>query len=222
MKRICITLPNLYRVDLSLTKTRKRDPKSLAASLGEIRRVRIGSKLSRLGRLIFQHKSVKKVLGANLALAFFASSFINPISKPIDLEETVIPVDEIALVLKTEESIRYPVDEIIITQGYSFYHPAYDLDGLTGDPIYSIKSGYVRAAGFSKVGYGKAILIDHGDETVSLYAHLSEILVEPGEVVTTGDVIGEMGATGRSYGDHLHLEIRVKGKPINPSTFIGE
>jgi murein DD-endopeptidase MepM/ murein hydrolase activator NlpD len=63
-------------------------------------------------------------------------------------------------------------------------------------------------------------LINHGSDITTLYAHLSKIFVEPNQEVTTDTVIGEMGATGHALGDHLHLEIRDTGKPINPLTVL--
>ena len=80
--------------------------------------------------------------------------------------------------------------------------------------------GRVFAINYSRYAYGNAILIYHGSEITSLYAHLSKINVTPNQEVTTDMVIGEMGATGRSFGDHLHLEIRDNGVPINPLTVL--
>jgi len=93
-----------------------------------------------------------------------------------------------------------------------------DFDGVTGDPIHPIMDGRVEAINYSKYAYGNAVLIDHGDNITSLYAHLSKILIKPNQEVTTDTIIGEMGSTGRSSGDHLHLEIRDSGKPFNPLT----
>ena len=64
--------------------------------------------------------------------------------------------------------------------------------------------------------YGNAILINHGSGFLSLYAHLSKILVKKDDIVTNQTVIGKIGATGRAFGDHLHLEIYENGKTINP------
>ncbi len=68
-------------------------------------------------------------------------------------------------------------------------------------------------------GYGKVVVIDHGYGYESLYAHMSKIIVKPGEKVKRGQVIGYVGNTGRSTGPHLHYEIKKNGKPVNPVHF---
>lgn len=132
----------------------------------------------------------------------------------IEAEDTVI--EETTTPLTTKRVVQYPVAEVKITQGYRLFHPGLDLDGVTGDAVRPIKDGRVEAISLSKFAYGNAIILDHGEGTTSLYAHLSKIYVLEGQDVTTNTVIGEMGASGRSSGDHLHLEIRKDGRPINP------
>jgi len=68
-------------------------------------------------------------------------------------------------------------------------------------------------------GYGKVIIIDHGYGYESLYAHMSKMIVKPGENVKRGQVIGYVGNTGRSTGPHLHYEVRKNGKAVNPVHF---
>ena len=94
------------------------------------------------------------------------------------------------------------------------------MDGLTGDPITPIRKGKVLSISRSKFAYGNSIIVDHGEGMTSLYAHLSKIEVVEGQEVDTFDEIGKMGATGRSSGDHLHLEIRDHGVPVNPLTVL--
>jgi len=89
------------------------------------------------------------------------------------------------------------------------------------DPISPIMKGKVTYAGEIFWGYGKHIIIDHGDNITSVYAHLSKIFVYPGQVVNIGDTIGLEGTSGWSTGPHLHLEVRVFGIPVNPRTFLG-
>jgi murein DD-endopeptidase MepM/ murein hydrolase activator NlpD len=90
----------------------------------------------------------------------------------------------------------------------SINHYGIDEAGHLGSPIYATDSGVVVYAGWSNVGYGNMIVIDHGNGWQSLYAHLSEIDVGCGQSVDQGDTIGLMGSTGNSTGPHLHFELR--------------
>jgi len=154
-----------------------------------------------------------------LALMVLASSFV-PTYASYSGDEADYAVVEQKVELNTEHGIQYPVEKVKITQGYRFFHPGIDFDGLTGDPIKPIKGGIVEALQFSKYAYGNAVLIDHGNKVESLYAHLAEIYVKEGQEVTKDTIIGTMGATGRASGDHLHLEVHDHGIPINPLTVL--
>jgi len=107
-----------------------------------------------------------------------------------------------------------------ITQGYRFYHKAIDIANHGGGPILAADAGTVIAAGWDPSGYGRKIVIDHGNGYMTLYAHLSVIQVSVGQRVNRGNVIGQMGSTGRSTGTHLHFEIRRGGVLLNPLTFL--
>ena len=103
-----------------------------------------------------------------------------------------------------------------ITQGYKFYHKGIDIANRGGGAILAADSGVVVGAGWDASGYGNRILVDHGNGTITLYAHLSVLQVVPGQRVNRGDVMGQMGSTGRSTGVHLHFEIRQGGVFLNP------
>jgi murein DD-endopeptidase MepM/ murein hydrolase activator NlpD len=108
-----------------------------------------------------------------------------------------------------------------ITQGYSFYHKAIDIANGSGGPILAADSGTVVVAGWpDNSGYGNRVMIDHGNGYITLYAHMSVIQVQPGQRVSRGNVVGQMGSTGRSTGTHLHFEIRQGGVLLNPQTFL--
>ena len=109
----------------------------------------------------------------------------------------------------------------MITQRYSFYHKAIDIANRGAGSILAADSGVVVAAGWDPSGYGNRILIDHANGNVTLYAHLSVIQVQAGQRVNRGDVIGQMGSTGRSTGTHLHFEIRQGGVFLNPLSALG-
>lgn len=95
-------------------------------------------------------------------------------------------------------------------------HWGLDIAGNEGEAVYSTDSGVVVYAGWNNYGYGNMIMVDHGNNFQSLYAHLSAINVGCGQSVGQGDVIGAIGNTGRSTGAHLHFEIRAISSWVNP------
>lgn len=108
-----------------------------------------------------------------------------------------------------------------ISQNYYWYHKAIDIASRGGGPILAADSGTVVVAGWiDNSGYGNRVVIDHGNGLVTLYAHLSVVRVQVGQTVNKGDVIGDMGSTGRSTGTHLHFEIRSGGTFVNPLTML--
>jgi murein DD-endopeptidase MepM/ murein hydrolase activator NlpD len=76
--------------------------------------------------------------------------------------------------------------------------------------------GVVIRAGWNEQGYGNFVVIDHNIDYITLYAHLTEVLVKEGDIVAQGQIIGTIGSTGNSTGPHLHFEIRDFGRRINP------
>lgn len=104
-----------------------------------------------------------------------------------------------------------------ITQYFAWYHPGVDIANRVAPGVAATDGGRVIVAGWPDGGgYGNRVVIDHGNGYTSLYAHLSNIYVSPGETVSRGQLVGQMGSTGRSTGTHLHLEIHFKGIAMNP------
>jgi len=99
------------------------------------------------------------------------------------------------------------------------FHPGMDIDGERGDLVIAPAGGTVINASW-KGGYGNMVEIDHGNGLTSRYGHLSKIDVEVGDSVTRGQLIAYIGSTGRSTGPHLHYEIRLNDRPINPRHFL--
>ena len=99
-------------------------------------------------------------------------------------------------------------------------HPGIDLAGAYGTPIYATADGTVLRAGWNNGGYGNMVELDHGRGIVTRYGHMSAVLVHAGDHVTRGEQIGRMGSTGRSTGNHLHYEVRIDGRPVNPIPFM--
>ncbi len=218
MIKISTVLPFRYRLDIHLVKARgtSRELQNLVPSIREILATRSGNKISRFFRHIFEHKHARRILGSNIALAIIATSFIpgQGAAFTAEAEETLVGADQV--VIATQGAVQFPTETIKINQKFSFYHPGLDFDGITGDPIRPIMAGEVQMIQYSSIAYGNAVLIRHGDNFSSLYAHLSKIEVVEGQKVDLGTIIGKMGSTGRSTGDHLHLEVRENGRPINP------
>jgi murein DD-endopeptidase MepM/ murein hydrolase activator NlpD len=109
----------------------------------------------------------------------------------------------------------------ILTQRYSFYHKAFDIANRGGGPILAADSGTVIVAGWiDNSGYANRVMIDHGNGYVTLYAHLSVIQVQVGQRVARGNVVGQMGCTGRCTGTHLHFEVRHGGVLEDPARYL--
>jgi murein DD-endopeptidase MepM/ murein hydrolase activator NlpD len=98
-------------------------------------------------------------------------------------------------------------------------HPGVDLAEAYGAEIHAAAAGRVVHAGPAG-GYGIMVEVDHGNGLATVYAHMSEALVEEGEEVDKGAVLGRLGSTGRSTGPHLHYEVRLDGEPVDPDRFL--
>ncbi|HBK15623.1 MAG TPA: M23 family peptidase [Erythrobacter sp.] len=126
---------------------------------------------------------------------------------------------------------RMPLDNTKLTSDYGMRthpvlggrrnHKGVDLAAPVGTPIYATADGYVsKAEWFSS--YGKFVSIEHGADLQTRFAHMSGITVKAGTRVKKGDVIGYVGSTGRSTGPHLHYEVRIAGKAVNPVPYMVE
>jgi murein DD-endopeptidase MepM/ murein hydrolase activator NlpD len=98
-------------------------------------------------------------------------------------------------------------------------HEGIDLTAPRGTPIYATADGKVLQAGFRAGGFGRKILIDHGFGYRTLYGHCDRVLVTPGQMVKRGEVIGRVGSTGLSKSPHLHYEVHVNGRPVDPVNY---
>src|SRR5258708_5720243 len=102
---------------------------------------------------------------------------------------------------------------------YQPFHTGIDIANKYGAQITPFAKGKVIYASEISWGFGKHIILDNGNNVTSIYAHLSQIYVNVGQEVTTGQIIGAEGATGWATGPHLHFQINVFGIPVNPRTF---
>jgi len=101
----------------------------------------------------------------------------------------------------------------------SAFHTGVDLRGKRGEKIKATADGVVKKA-CKNGGYGNYVLIDHGNGYTTSFSHMQKYLVHRGDRVKRGQVIGLVGSTGRSTGPHLHYEVALDGKTINPYNFV--
>lgn len=99
------------------------------------------------------------------------------------------------------------------------FHEGLDFSAPIGTEIYVTGDGVVKTVHKSAIGYGNYVEVDHGFGYTTLYAHMSEFKVRVGQKVKRGEVIGFVGNTGKSTGPHLHYEVRIKGKAVNPTHY---
>ena len=123
------------------------------------------------------------------------------------------------------EAWRLPLQEYQFTAPYGVrfgtLHAGIDLAVPEGVPYTAVHAGTVTSAGYSG-GYGNMVTVRHSDGTEMIYAHSRRLAVKVGDVVKAGQVLGEVGNTGYSYGPHLHLEVHVNGKPTDPIGYLRE
>lgn len=124
---------------------------------------------------------------------------------------------------------RRPIEQMSLSSSYRMRvhpitgklarHNGVDIPAPYGTPIYATADGIVgRAQRLG--GYGNYVEIEHGNAIETRYGHMSSFVVRPGQQVKKGDVIGYVGSTGRSTGNHLHYEVRIDGEPVNPMPFV--
>ena len=104
-------------------------------------------------------------------------------------------------------------------RGGAAMHAGVDIPGPIGTPVYATADGVVGRTGWVG-GYGNLVELEHGQGIQTRYGHLSEIVAAPGSRVKRGQLIGLMGSTGRSTGSHLHYEVRLDGRAVNPTPFL--
>ncbi|HYT12166.1 MAG TPA: peptidoglycan DD-metalloendopeptidase family protein [Candidatus Nitrosopolaris sp.] len=104
--------------------------------------------------------------------------------------------------------------------GYPHFHTGIDLVEPFGSPVYAADDGVVALVGSSSSGYGNYVVIAHSGGLDTLYGHLSTALVKVGQTVTQGQPVGMEGSTGNSTGAHLHFELRINQKPVDPAPYL--
>lgn len=173
-----------------------------------------------------------------LTLLFIASSTIVSYIKPhegdikiagqaILVAEDNLPVEPQvgSEIIQRIESLRSPflyqkpIDGHV-SQGYRSYHRGLDITSPLGTEINPVGPGVVEYAGFIPDGKGNVVIVDHGDELKTLYAHMGKIYVGVGNRVKPGTAIGSVGLTGRTTGPHVHFEVVDRGILVNPENLL--
>lgn len=146
---------------------------------------------------------------------------IAPAPKPVlgDIRDVFKPPPEGVSQAAEAGELAWPTDQHLINQRFWAKHPGIDINGNLSNHTYAADDGIVTYAGWNSGGYGNMILIDHGNGMITRYGHHSKIYVSVGDHVTKGQVIGQIGSTGHSTGPHLHFEIYVNGKRVNPLSY---
>ncbi len=142
---------------------------------------------------------------------------------------TRVQVDRLSRTLALVPYRKPVIGEVEFTSGFGVrsdpflgrpaMHTGLDFRAATGDPVRATANGKVASSGWQG-GYGRMVEIDHGNGLSTRYGHLSAINVKVGEYVKIGQVIGEVGSTGRSTGPHLHYETRIDGDAVDPQKFL--
>ena len=111
-------------------------------------------------------------------------------------------------------------NESIYSDHEPHFHRGVDIASTEGNPVVASADGKVVYTGYDDYGYGNLVVIDHGYGLKTYYAHLAAITTSVNKNIQRGEIIGEVGSTGRSTGSHLHYEVRIYGKPVNPENYI--
>ena len=104
--------------------------------------------------------------------------------------------------------------------GEGAFHKGVDITAPTGTTVRTTADGIVVQAEMVAGGYGRLVIVDHGGGLQTYYAHLSKISVHAGQELHRGDVVGQVGSSGRTTAPHLHYEVHVGGTPVNPYRYL--
>jgi len=176
---------------------------------------------STLARRIFEFKHIQQAVGLLVVTSVFSIAILpNSVVNFQTAVETNFGQKQSASVeIKTERSIRLPLQTFTITQGYRLFHPGLDLAAAKGSPVYPVMEGTVEKIGRDRFAFGNHVVINHGSGLASVYAHLAKIEVKAGEEVTKESIVGLVGSTGWSTGPHLHFQVMQDGHWVNPKAF---
>ena len=173
---------------------------------------------------IFNKKFVSRLFGLQIAGFAAALSIVAYPTHAFDytLSQNNLGEVETPFVVTTKTQYQFPLELTLgMSQTFHALHPGVDLRAPKGTKVYSMAEGTVVEVEEILVGYGHFIRIAHAGTLSTLYAHLNQVQVKPGDKVVKGQVIGDVGLTGWTTGPHLHFEVYVGDKAVNPITYIG-
>lgn len=148
-------------------------------------------------------------------------------SQKSDINNSIGPIKDKLSYLKAKPSIKPVVGKITAVYGYrknpftnrgSEFHKGVDIGAKIGTPVAVAADGVVTYAGW-KSGYGNMVIVSHGYGFITVYAHNSSITAKVGDKVKRGQIISKVGSTGRSTAPHLHYEVKLNGKNVDPSRY---
>jgi murein DD-endopeptidase MepM/ murein hydrolase activator NlpD len=224
-----------------------RDMDALALRLGRLqaeamRLNALGERLAKMGHLDDSefNFSAEPALGGPPASKSMAAMSLPDVTSALDLLEDQLGdqaerlgvLEAVLLDEKLEQSLLpagMPIRQGFISSRYgnrtdpftgrSEFHAGVDFNGTRGQDILAVASGVVSFAG-RKPGYGNVVEIDHGNGYMTRYAHNDRNVGEVGDPVKAGEVIAKMGASGRATGTHVHFEVWLNGRIVNPAQYI--
>lgn len=173
---------------------------------------------------IFKKQFVSRLFGLQIAGLATALSVVAYPTHAFDYNMAQVSqdVETSAVVTTTNSQYHFPLEMTLgMSQGFHGLHGGVDLRAPRGTKVYAMDSGTVVEVEKVFVGYGHFVRIAHQGTVSSLYAHLDKLEVRVGQKVTGGDTIGTVGMTGWSTGPHLHFEVYVGNKTVNPLSYIG-
>jgi murein DD-endopeptidase MepM/ murein hydrolase activator NlpD len=174
---------------------------------------------------IFKTRNFSRIFGLQLAGLATALSVVAYPTHAFDytLVNSVQPEPSAQVVMTTQSQYQFPLAQTYgMSQSYHGIHPGVDLRAPKGTAVYSMAEGTVIEVEEMKIGYGHFVRIAHAGMISSLYAHLDQVAVTPGQKVSRGETIGTVGLTGWSTGYHLHFEVHSGEKSVNPLGYIGK
>lgn len=189
--------------------------RELEALEGE--RARVAQLARTIQQMEEQYERVREMLGANAVMAGDSAPVLPPLrrdsgsteERPLDDSESLVSLWPLA----TSGFITR-----VLAEGGS-RHPGVDIAVPRNSYIRAAGAGVVRVAGLDDI-YGRYVILEHGEQMETVYGHASRIFVTAGDRVRRGEVLGLTGSTGRSTAPHLHFEVRLAGRPVDPLDYV--